>query len=133
MQRRIHWYLMSFVILATSSLRGADGWAQLKVGMSSDEATEALGLPLMKTSARGFDLWIYDHNAEVLFFGGPLVGWTTPCDLKVASLTVDVWQRPPGSTKPPSFILPRFTKRVERRRDVNLDSNSASSLYKVSN
>ncbi len=133
MQRRIFWYLMSFVILATSSLRGADGWAQLKVGMSADEATEALGLPLMKTSARGFDLWIYDNNAEALFFGGPLVGWTTPRDLKSVSRTVDVWQRTPGSTAPPSFILPRYTKRIERRRDVIPDSNSGSSLYKVSN
>ena len=101
--------------------------------MSTDEAEVVLGQPLLKTSSRGFDLWIYDNNAEVLFFGGPLVGWTTPSDLKVAKRTVDVWQRQPGSPAYPTIVLPRYTKRVERRRDVIADSGPLPSLYRVSN
>ena len=133
MKLRLFWFLGLLVIFTTGSLRGADGWAQLKVGMSTEEAEVALGLPLLKTSARGFDLWIYDNNAEALFFGGPLVGWTTPSDLKVAKRTVDVWQRAPGGPTYPTFVLPRYTKRVERRRDANPESVGSPSLYRVSN
>lgn len=38
----------------------------------------ALGKPLLRTAGRGFELWIYDHNAEVVFFRGPVIAWTAP-------------------------------------------------------
>jgi hypothetical protein len=126
---RILWSLACFLILSTSSLHGAEGWAQLKIGMTADEAAEALGNPLLKTAGSGFELWIYDNNAEAVFYGGPLVGWTTPSKGKTAGHAVDVWQRKPGGTESPVFILPRPSrqpKRVDR-----LTGDSTDKIYKL--
>ena len=135
---RPFWFLTAFLILALKPLSGAEGWAQLKVGMSVDEAMEALGDPLMKTSGRGFELWVYDNHAEVLFYGGPLVGWTTPSKGKAKGHAVDVWQRKPGTSETPLFILPRPTSQRNGidRRPVGAagaaEESFGSPLYRVS-
>jgi hypothetical protein len=46
--------------------------------MSTEEAISALGQPLIRTSARGLDVWIYDSCGEVVFAGGPVKAWSTP-------------------------------------------------------
>lgn len=70
---------------------GADRWAQLKLGMTADETAAVLGTPLVRNVGRGFELWIYDHDAEVLFFGD-LVGWTSPGTGALVARTADIWQ-----------------------------------------
>jgi len=65
-------------LLATNRAHAAGGWPALKRGMTPAQALAALGKPLIQTSGRDFDLWIYDQQTEVLFFRGPVVAWTAP-------------------------------------------------------
>jgi hypothetical protein len=55
----------------------APDWTKVKAGMNGDEAAKLLGQPLMRTTARGFEVWVYDGRGEVVFSGGPLKAWTT--------------------------------------------------------
>ena len=123
-------------MLCSPSLRGAEEWSRLKLGMTTDDASEVLGPPLLKTSGHGFELWIYDHNAEALFYGGPLVGWRTPSKPDLVGRTVDVWQNKSGNVDLPFFILPRspfVRKRLEKARDDALESRAAAAIYSVRN
>lgn len=70
--------MLSAISLLTVAVRGADGWAQLKPGMTRAEMTTALGEPLMRSSGRQFELCIYDAGAEVLCYRGTVVAWTAP-------------------------------------------------------
>jgi hypothetical protein len=54
----------------------APDWTKIKEGMKAEEAVKQLGEPLFRSSARGFEVWIYDGRGEVLFSGGPLKAWT---------------------------------------------------------
>jgi hypothetical protein len=70
-----------FALLATGLLFHATGsaapdWSQVKAGMSGDEAAKALGPPLLRTTARGFEVWVYDGRGEIVFRDGPLQAWT---------------------------------------------------------
>ncbi|HEX2860750.1 MAG TPA: hypothetical protein VHN79_03880 [Lacunisphaera sp.] len=56
---------------------GAD-WTRIKDGVTPEQTTEALGKPLIRTYGRGFEVWIYDGRGEVVFGGGPALGWTVP-------------------------------------------------------
>ena len=136
MFQRPFWLLAALFVLALKPLSGAVGWALLKVGMSTDEAMEVIGDPLMKTYGRGFELWIYDNHAEAVFYGGPLIGWTTPAKGKTKGRAVDVWQRKPGPPETPIFILPRPTSRTNgmNRRQVGSAGEEAYSipLYSLS-
>ncbi len=119
MPHRILRYIFPFFLLSTGALTGAEDWSHLHIGMSTEQATEALGLPLIKTISNGFELWIYDNHAEALFYGGPLIGWTTPTKGSVPGRAVDVWEKKPGAPVTPSFVLPRLPppkRRVERQR-----------------
>lgn len=111
MQPGIFRYVAILLILCARSLAEADGWAQLKIGMSTNEAADVLGIPLIRTAANGFEVWIYDNRAEAVFYGGPLVGWTTPTRGKIAGQASDVWQRKPDQNVASTFILPRFRPR----------------------
>jgi hypothetical protein len=133
MLQRILRYLTLSSVLSAGLLAGAEDWTQLKIGMSTDEAAEALGLPLIRTVANGFELWIYDNHAEAVFYGGPLVGWTTPSKKNSVGRVVDVWQRKAGEPKAPMFILPRSSapkKRPEQRQD---DGVYSLPFYRIRN
>jgi hypothetical protein len=54
----------------------APDWSKVKAGMTNDEAAKLLGQPLLRTAARGFEVWVYDGRGEVVFAGGPLKAWT---------------------------------------------------------
>lgn len=95
--------LAFLLLLSPGFVRGADSWAQLKIGMTAEETAAAIGKPLFRSEGRGFELWIYDHHAEVLFFGS-LIGWTTPGTDKAASQVVDVWQGNHGGVNAPTFL-----------------------------
>src|SRR4051812_16553220 len=120
MLRSVIRYIALLVLLPASSLAGAEDWSQLHIGMSTGQATEALGVPLIKTISNGFELWIYDNHAEALFYGGPLIGWTTPTKKATPGRSVDVWVRKPDLPATPSFILPRLPaskRRIQRLRN----------------
>ena len=108
MLRSVFRFVAIFLITFTSSLARGESWTELKIGMSPEETVKLLGVPLIRTGANGYEVWIYDDHAEVVFYGGPLVGWTTPSNGTVAGQVVDVWQRRSGQASSPSFVLPRF-------------------------
>lgn len=70
------------VALLLSGLSGpacaAVDWSQLKPGITTEQTAEALGQPLIRTYGRGFEVWIYDSRGEVVFAGGPAMGWSLP-------------------------------------------------------
>ena len=133
MRRSILRSLAPLLLLLAGSLAGAEDWSQLHIGMSTEQATEALGVPLIKTISNGFEVWIYDNHAEALFYGGPLIGWTTPSTNSTPGRSVDVWVRKPGIPATPSFILPRLPvpkRRIERGRN---DEPFNSPNYRLGN
>ena len=72
----IRWLLpVSFLL---TPLLGEADWTRLKLGLTPEQTTEALGKPLIRTYGRGFEVWIYDSHGEVLFAGGPATGWSHP-------------------------------------------------------
>lgn len=135
MRRLLFPFIGSLLFLAGGSLPGADGWTQLRLGMSGDEAAETLGHPLIKTSGGGFELWVYDNHAEVVFYGGPLVGWTSPKKDGFPVQTVDVWQAKADSNAP-RFILPRSwspPNRAMRRNSDGAAINDSMPAYRLRN
>ena len=66
------------VALFTTSGAAAESWSVLKAGMSRADTESALGDPMFKNVARGFEVWFYDRGAEVLCFQGFVVAWTAP-------------------------------------------------------
>jgi len=131
MVRRV--ILPILLLLSASSLVAAEDWSKLKIGMSTEQAAEVLGTPLIRTVANGFELWIYDNHAEALFFGGPLIGWTTPKTSKSPSISVDVWQRKPGQLEAPVFILPRYRPLVKKVEATRSDGVYSLPYYRLKN
>lgn len=129
MVRRV--ILPLLLLLSTGSLVATEDWSKLKIGMSTDQATEALGAPLIRTAANGFELWIYDNHAEVLFFGGPLIGWTTPKTSKSPAVSVDVWQHKAGQPEGPVFILPRYRPPVKKVETSKSDGVYSLPYYRL--
>jgi hypothetical protein len=108
-------FILFTLLLGSGHCRAAEPWAKLRLGMTAAQAARALGEPLLRTVGQGFELWIYDQRAEVLFYG-PLVGWTSPgSDLRPGP-AVDVWSVSAGPGKDETFFLPRPTIRVHARR-----------------
>lgn len=64
--------------LVSPACAAGAGWTHLKAGMAQAETFQLLGKPLIQTRGRGFEVWIYDNNAEAVFYRGPLVAWTAP-------------------------------------------------------
>lgn len=72
-------YIIVFAALVSSACAAPPkAWGQLKKGMTPDEALVLLGQPLMRNVNRGYELWIYDSKAEVVFHQGPVMAWTIP-------------------------------------------------------
>ena len=84
---------------------GVPDWTKIKAGLNGDEAMKLLGQPLLRTTGRGFDVWIYDGHGEVVFAGGPLKGWT------VATPTAESLARPIAQD-----VLIRAVRRPTRTR-----------------
>jgi hypothetical protein len=98
--------LRRFVLLLLVShglVRGAEAWAHLKLGMNPEETLATLGAPLFRSGERGFELWIYDRHAEVLFYGS-LVGWTNPATGLAPGASRDVWSSNPNAASFPTFL-----------------------------
>jgi hypothetical protein len=65
-------------LLTACAVHGADGWAQLKGGMSRADAIAVLGVPLVESRGREFAVAIYDERAEVIFVDDRVIDWTAP-------------------------------------------------------
>ncbi|HEY4249432.1 MAG TPA: hypothetical protein VGM64_21600 [Lacunisphaera sp.] len=131
MVRRV--ILPLLLLLSAGSLVGAEDWSKLKIGMSTDQTAEILGAPLIRTVANGFELWIYDNHAEALFFGGPLIGWTTPKTSKSPAISVDVWQHKVGQPEGPVFILSRYHPPVKKVDLSKTDGVYSLPYYRLKN
>ncbi len=70
--------LLLLGLMAPAFSQGAADWAKMKTGITPTEAAEAVGKPLIRTYGRGFQVWIYDGCGEIIFGGGPALGWTQP-------------------------------------------------------
>ncbi|HEY4302488.1 MAG TPA: hypothetical protein VGM73_16570 [Candidatus Didemnitutus sp.] len=86
--------------MATLRADSSPGWSAIKRGMTPAATFAALGKPLVRTAGRGFELWIYDHNSEVLFFRGPVIAWTAPDATPGAAGTNDTFEWPVLWTPP---------------------------------
>ena len=78
MKARLAILLACLVLLTSAFGSTALGWNRLKPGMTPAEVSAAIGNPLLRSEGRGFILWIYDHQSEVIFHGGTVMGWTAP-------------------------------------------------------
>lgn len=78
MLRHSYLRLAAVALLVPVAGWAADGWAELKPGMSRVEAAALLGRELLASRGRGFEVAIYDGRAEMLFLHGGLVAWTPP-------------------------------------------------------
>jgi hypothetical protein len=70
-------------------------WARVKVGMTAGQIVSLLGEPLLRSKARGFELWTYDQGAEVLIYG-TVAGWTAPVSARLLVRSQDVWRNHPA-------------------------------------
>ncbi len=78
MPRQVLLSLALLCLLAPASSRGASDWTKIKAGITPFQAADVLGPPLIRTYGRGFQVWIYDSRGEIVFAGGPAMGWTPP-------------------------------------------------------
>jgi hypothetical protein len=83
-------------------------WTKLKGGMNGDEATRQLGQPLIRTTGRGVEIWIYDGCGEAVFDGGPLKSW------RAATPSAESLARPVSS----DISLPATARRKTRLAPV---------------
>ncbi len=125
MARKLLFLLALLSLLLPGMARGADGWTQLKLGMTAEQAVATLGAPLFRSEGRGFELWIYDGRAEVVMYGG-VIAWTAPASSPDAAAPVEVWefyQATPNRLKDP--IPPRKpTLRLQPYEPVPYDPGS---------
>lgn len=70
----------------------AGDWSQLKAGMTREETTAVLGIEIMASRGRGFDVAIYDGRAEVLYLNGQVVAWTAPAASEAPPPPASAWQ-----------------------------------------
>lgn len=107
--------LALFALFAAGPLAAAPAqpWAQLKVGMSADDALDLLGDPVCSRRGHGFFTWIYDEGAEVLLYGeGKVVGWTLPGATENPGPSRDIWSSQPAGKYYATMhaVLPRPAK-----------------------
>ena len=106
--RRVALFILFFA-LPMPQASAAGHWTGLKAGLSRGETSRLLGEPLLATSARGFDVAIYDQRGELLFVDGRLVAWTAPVAVASAACPSGVWsfvQQPIAKTARPATRLP---------------------------
>ena len=74
--------------------------------MSPEETAATIGRPILQTSGRGYEIWTFDHGAEVLLYG-TLVGWTAPGVVNILKRSMDVWQANRAGSAYPDFLTLR--------------------------
>ena len=99
-------------LLFSSGVSAADKWSSLKAGMTRSEAMSVLGTELVASRGRGFEVAIYDGQAEVVYLRGQVVAWTAPASSKAPPSPADAWQFDQMSRARSNASAPR---RVEPR------------------
>jgi hypothetical protein len=79
-------------LLFASTAAAGDKWTELKTGMTRSEAMAVLGAELVASSGRGFEVAIYDGQAEVVYLRGQVVAWTAPASSKAEASPKNAWQ-----------------------------------------
>ncbi len=75
--KEIRWLAGIWVALWGATVAGATPtWEGLKAGLEPNEVRGLLGEPLMINGGRGFEVWIYDEQREVVWLRGVVVAWT---------------------------------------------------------
>jgi hypothetical protein len=111
------------------SSRAADGWQQLKVGMTRSEATAVLGHALLTNQARGFTVQIYDAGAEVVLVHGRVASWTAPAGSRSVAPEFHPWPIQPVGFKPPSAVPPQSGR--SSTRDAKSRQPSTLPAYRL--
>lgn len=118
--------LLAFLtLLSPATAIDLRGWSKLKVGMSPLQIASTLSVPVLRSAGRGFELWIYDERAEVVFYGGTVIAWTAP----VPDPAVDVVQPTFNGPVPPALYLP-FLRSIAPRRDQGVDGYSLREILR---
>ncbi len=125
MFRRTLWLFALIALVSPAFALGRGGWSSVKLGMSRNEAAAALGTPLIRSVSRGFELWIYDGRAEVLFFRGPVIAWTAP-----AVSRVEESRQPDVITPERPTIAAPVPKNATPRRENNSDGYDQLPVYR---
>ncbi|MBI2518568.1 MAG: hypothetical protein HYV95_16960 [Opitutae bacterium] len=122
MTRRLVAALAFCGVLCFGLAGGPDRWAQLRRGMSAADTAATLGAPLVRTTGHGFELWIYNSHAEVVFYKGPVMAWTEPVPDPVSDAKPLEQDLPIG----PSIRLPPHpaAKRVRPPQAEDIDTRS---------
>lgn len=101
----------------------ANGWDQLKPGMSRDEASTVVGTALITSVGRGFEVAVYDERAELVYLEGRLVAWTSPASRPVPPAPLHTWQFNQVRTRPlPAPAVPPALARPPVQRGAILPS-----------
>jgi hypothetical protein len=93
----------------------AEGWTQLKPGMTAAETRALLGPPLLFSEGHGFAVWIYDHATEVVFYDR-VIAWTAPGARTSPAKADEAWsfyQAAPGSVNVPIPVRQRASRGQE--------------------
>ena len=90
-------------------MRGESAWDQLRIGMTEVEAEAILGAPLLRSVGQDFAVWIYNHRAELVFYG-PLIAWSAPREGKDPGRVVDVGQALPQGDALAVAFLPKLIR-----------------------
>ena len=95
--------------------------------MTAEQAMLQLGEPLLRSAGQGFEVWIYDHRAEVVFYG-LVVGWTAPGSAASVGKSVDIWQTRRGQYSTEPVFLPRP---APASRELSRHGNAADGTFNL--
>lgn len=75
--KRIRWLAgMMAALVGAAGMSASMSWERLEAGLSHTEVRGLIGEPLMRSAGRGFEVWIYDAQREVVWIRGVVVAWT---------------------------------------------------------
>lgn len=75
--KRIRWLAgVVAALIGAASGNASTAWGRVEAGLSRAEIRGILGEPLMRSAGRGFEVWIYDQQREVVWMRGVVVAWT---------------------------------------------------------
>ena len=102
-------FTVIFVALSVQGFAASSkAWSKVKADMTQDEIVELLGQPLIRNSNRGFEVWIYDSKAEVVFNQGPVIAWTIPTPNPISEARPIAMDLPLNTTKPLPYFTPKL-------------------------
>ncbi len=75
--RKLRWWAGAVAaLMMAAKMTASVAWERVEAGLSHAEVRRILGEPLMRSTGRGFEVWIYDAQREVVWMRGVVVAWT---------------------------------------------------------